>query len=141
MTPVVVDASVWITAVDSGDQAHASAADCLSAIGRRQLQIVVPSLARIEVACALSRRFGDADASRALTATLFDASFVFEEVVDATLASRAVAVGTTARLRGADALYAAIAERETAPLITLDRELLSRGGGVSPDQWLASEGA
>lgn len=141
MTPVVIDASVWIAAVDSGDPAHASSADCLGIVARRQIQVVVPSLTRVEVACALTRRFGDAAASRALAAALFDAAFVFEEVVDAALASRAVLVGTTTRLRGADALYAAIAARETAPVITLDRELLERGGGVSPDQWLTNEGA
>ncbi|MEO8478137.1 MAG: type II toxin-antitoxin system VapC family toxin [Gemmatimonadota bacterium] len=139
MKPVVVDASVWISAVDAGDPMHSSAADCLAALGRRQIQIVVPRLARIEVACALSRRFGSAEVSREVAAALFDATFVIEEDLDGVLSSRAVLLGTTTKLRGADALYAAIAEREGAPLITLDRELLERSGAVSPGQWLTNE--
>lgn len=141
MKPVVVDASVWVSAVDAGDLTHSSATDCLAALARRQIQVVVPTLARVEVACALTRRFGHADAPRALAAALFDASFVFEETIDIGLANRAILLGTTMGLRGADALYAAIADREGAPLITLDRELLERGGGVNPEQWLARAGA
>ncbi|MBA2290924.1 MAG: hypothetical protein H0W15_06975, partial [Gemmatimonadales bacterium] len=44
-------------------------------------------------------------------------------------------LGTAAKLRGADALYAAVAEREGAALVTLDHEMLDRAGGVRPEQW------
>ncbi len=137
MKTVVVDASVWIAAVDHRDAAQASSEACLAAIARQHIRIAVPTIARIEVACALTRRFRSAEEARALANAFFDARFVHEEAIDAALASRALLLGTSARLRGADALYAAIAEREAASLITLDRELLARGGGVTPEQWMA----
>jgi len=44
------------------------------------------------------------------------------------------------RLRGADAVYVALAATCREPLITLDAEMLERGRGVveafTPEQWL-----
>jgi predicted nucleic acid-binding protein len=47
-----------------------------------------------------------------------------------------MSLGVEQRLSGADALYAALARAEDAVLITLDRELLDRAGGMSPAEWL-----
>jgi predicted nucleic acid-binding protein len=46
-------------------------------------------------------------------------------------------VGCNAYLRGADALYAAAARMTGTPLVTWDRELLDRGGGITPLDWLS----
>lgn len=42
------------------------------------------------------------------------------------LVDRAIYLAATARLRGADAVYAAVAERYHTTLITLDRQQLER---------------
>jgi predicted nucleic acid-binding protein len=46
--------------------------------------------------------------------------------LDEDLADRAVALAATARLRGADAVYAAVAQQYGTTLITLDRQQLDR---------------
>jgi predicted nucleic acid-binding protein len=46
--------------------------------------------------------------------------------LDEALAERAVNLAATARLRGADAVYAAVAQRYDTTLVTLDREQLER---------------
>lgn len=138
MTTVVIDASVWIAAVDPGDPERESAERCLVTIAGTLTQVVVPAIARVEVACALRRRFGDPLWAQEMVSVLFGAPFIRESTVDPTLVQEAVMLGTDASLRGMDALYVAVAARESAVLVTLDRELLERGSGVTPEAWSAS---
>ena len=59
---------------------------------------------------------------------------------DSDLASNAEAIAQNFFLRGADALYIALARRMNAPLVTLDSEMLERVPVVitclSPADWL-----
>ena len=136
MTTAVIDASVWVAAVDIQDPSHASARGCLQSLVRDDVVVIVPVHARVEVACALARRFDDADLAQQLTETMFGAAFLREVPITDVFAREALILGTASRLRAADALYAALARAEDAVLITLDRELLERAGGVSPADWL-----
>ena len=61
------------------------------------------------------------------------------------LADRAAALAARCRLRGADAIYVALAEALDQPLITLDQEILDRSSGViktiTPSVWMHSQGS
>jgi predicted nucleic acid-binding protein len=46
--------------------------------------------------------------------------------LDGALADRAAHLAATARLRGADAVYAAVAQQYATTLVTLDRQQLDR---------------
>jgi predicted nucleic acid-binding protein len=63
--------------------------------------------------------------------------------LDPPLAHRAVQIATHHRLRGADAVYVAVAEAFDAALITLDAEMLERGADVvttmTPSQWMGRQ--
>ena len=50
--------------------------------------------------------------------------------VDRQLADGAARLAARLRLRGADAVYVALAERLDLPLVTLDSQQLERGGSV-----------
>jgi predicted nucleic acid-binding protein len=56
------------------------------------------------------------------------------------LGDRAVALAASCRLRGADAVFVALAETLDQPLITLDREILERASRLveaeTPDVWV-----
>jgi predicted nucleic acid-binding protein len=56
------------------------------------------------------------------------------------LADKAWAIAVRCRLRGADAVYVALASQLRTPLISLDREVLDRARKVvrmyTPDDWL-----
>lgn len=109
------------------------------AVVRQGIPIVVPALARIEVSCALARLLCDEASAREITEQLFSHP-TMEVPIDSAVAVEAIRIGTAARLRGADASYAAVAAIEGATLLTLDRELIERAGGITPSQWLAREG-
>ena len=60
--------------------------------------------------------------------------------MDQSLAHEATQIAGSRRLRGADAVYVALAVMRRVPLITLDAEMLERARGVAdvftPEQWL-----
>lgn len=139
MTAVVVDASVWVTSVDEKDVAQARCQEFFAVAVRHGVAIVVPTLARIEVSCTLARLLRDEASACEIAEQLFSAP-IKEVPIDQTVAAEAIRIGTVARLRGADASYAAVAALMGATLVTLDRELIERAGGITPSQWLAREG-
>ena len=138
MSPIVIDASVLVSAADLSDRFHAASRDCLHAVVRDGFAVLLPSLAGLETAAALARRIGDGGKALALTARLFEILNVREVAMDDGLLRIAREQATSRFLRGADSLYAAVAREHAAPLIAWDRELVGRAGALSPTDWLAS---
>jgi predicted nucleic acid-binding protein len=132
----VVDASVWVSATDSREPHHAESAACLVRLSETGRRVVVPSLARLEVACALARQFRNPGQARRITAGLLQAAKAVEVPLDAGAVHRAQLIGTEQYLRGADAVYAAEAASTNTTLISWDDELIKRAGAVSPTTWL-----
>lgn len=95
-------------------------------------RLVVPSVFRIEVIAALARRGESREVVDAVDALV--QSPKFEKVpIEPALIELAVHVARTAKVRGYDALYAAVAlERRTA-LLTLDDEVRKRMRRIFPD--------
>ena len=135
---LTVDASVWIAAADPVDVFHARSREFLAAVGRGNAQIIVPSFALVEVACALARKHRDPDLGRRLAHRMLPTSEVVHVSVDALLLALAVQRGTDEFLRGADALYAATARLTDSTLISCDQELVRRASAVTPTDWLAT---
>ncbi|MCF7730972.1 MAG: hypothetical protein K9N23_04760 [Akkermansiaceae bacterium] len=54
------------------------------------------------------------------------------------LLAKALALGTTKFLRGAEAMYAATAELVGCALVSWDKEHLQRAGALTPDDWLVA---
>ena len=110
MSAVTVDASVWVAAQDPADPfcaasrlffRHALAAGAI---------IHVPAFARVETACALARKLRNPVQAERLANIVFKTAGAKEHPVNTALLAKALSVGTTRFLRGADALYAATAE-------------------------------
>ncbi len=63
--------------------------------------------------------------------------------VDSTLGHQAALLAAEYRLRGADAVYVALAAARSQPLITLDQEMVQRGPAavlrLTPSEWLQNE--
>lgn len=105
----------------------------------RGVTLVFPTIAITEVAAALARRGADAAASESVLHILakhVDVEFV---TVDRALAASAAKLATKAKLRGYDAVYAAVADARRAPLVTWDNELLTLAADYievrSPETW------
>lgn len=137
MTALVVDASVWVAAADPVDPFSTHSRAFLAAAAARGQPLAVPSLARIELACALARRLQDTHAARRLSDGMVRSPLVREHALDAALVDVAVTSGTAARLRAADAVYLALAEKLRARVVTWDAELIRRGNAMTPEAWLA----
>lgn len=59
IAPPTVDANVWVAAFDETDRFHADSVEFLRTLARETIVSVSPAIIIVEVACALTRRFGD----------------------------------------------------------------------------------
>jgi predicted nucleic acid-binding protein len=135
---LVVDANVWVAAADLSDPFSKVSRSFFASAALKANTIYLPSIAEIEVACALARRkkepeFGASWARKAMTWV-----HVVIIAVDSKLIDEAVRFGTRSFIRGADALYAATAVLYSADLISWDNELVQRAGAVTPAGWLSA---
>jgi predicted nucleic acid-binding protein len=120
----VLDAAVAVAALRANEPSHTDALRRCRAFFSGDDEIVVPSFFDVEVVSALVRR-GVAPES---VSRLFELHFVTRQSVTigprAARAARRIVAAT--RLRAADAYYVWLAARESVPLVTLDREILTR---------------
>jgi len=125
-----VDASVWVSALVPSDVHHVASRGWL---GRQELAdpaLVSPSLLVPELAAAISRRTGRSALGRSAIAALMRLPHLRIVALDADLATEAGRLAADCAVRGADAVYLAVARRLGIPLVTWDREQRERGGRV-----------
>ena len=121
-----IDASVHISALNPAEADSAISQAFLALVRQHRLPLFCPTLLLVEVAAAVARAFDDTGRAVALADALRSLPNQTLVPLDETLADRAVALAATARLRGADAIYAALAQQYGTTLITLDRQQLDR---------------
>ena len=133
-----VDASVFVNAINPHEQGHAASLQALTRIHERGDPIVVPALLLTEVASALGRATGEASAALDYVEAIVALPNVSIVTMTTTVARQAASLAATHRLRGADAVYVAVALRYGAVLVTRDGEQRTRGAAAvtcqSPEQ-------
>lgn len=138
----VIDASVWVADQNRAEKGHQDSRAFLRTIRSRGEAVICPTLCTIEVVAAIvcptgNRQFG----KRALRRVRHFPNIEFAEL---TLPRQRRTERTAAalRLRGADAVYVALAREFGVMLITWDVEVLKRTSGtvaaMTPTDWLAS---
>lgn len=98
----------------------------MQSVREQSVRIIVPVLILPEISAALSRGQGKPELGLAFVEELRNFPNTTFIDVDDGIATLAVEVAANNRLRGSDAVYAAVALRFGAELITLDREQLDR---------------
>ncbi len=137
---MVLDASVWVAALIKKEQHHAESALFLSRLVQDRRTASVPILVLAEVAGAIARQ--SRDTARAETGLQFMRAQGWLSIHPVTESQGETAAVIAARqfLRGADAVYAALARQLGTPLVTWDKELLDRAAAVvpafTPTDWL-----
>jgi len=119
---VVIDASVYVSCLQQQDVRHAESVRFLETVMGRSLPALCPEILLPEVAAAVARGLDDAElAQRAAEhlRVLPGHQFV---AVDRSLGRLATRLAAGCRLRGCDAVYVALAQREGARLITWDEQ-------------------
>jgi len=121
-----IDASVHVSALNPAEADSATSQAFLALVRQQRLLLFCPTLLLVEVAAAVARAFDDTDRAVALAEALRGLPNQTLVPLDEALADRAVALTAAVRLRGADAVYAAVAQQYGTTLITLDRQQLDR---------------
>lgn len=124
--PVTIDASVFISAFTPSELAHPASKAFMMGVRKESIPILVPVLVLPEISAALSRGQNKPDLGIAFTQEIKNFPNARFIDVDQSLADLAVEVAAKYRLRGSDAVYAAVSLRFGTELVTLDKEQLER---------------
>jgi predicted nucleic acid-binding protein len=121
-----VDASVYVNALNSAEKGSLESERFLEYIFQRPWPVYSPTLLLVEMAAAISRVFDDARRGLALAQAARALPGQIWVPLEESLADEASRLAAEHRLRGADAVYAAVANRYRTALVTCDRQQLDR---------------
>lgn len=136
-----IDASVHINALNPAEDGSTISQACLQQLFEGDFPLLSPTLLVVEVAAAVSRVLADPELALELSSALWALPRQAWVPLDDALAADAARLAAEARLRGADAVYGAVARRFGATLVTRDGQQLSRLQSLvrvqTPEQLLA----
>ena len=130
MAIFTIDASVFVNAFNPYEEGHTTSRQFMRLVHDGPVPVIVPLLLLPELAAAIGRGRQDANLAQEFAREVRElAHFTFVDI-DETLAWQSVDVAAHQRLRGSDAVYAAVARRYNTTLVTLDQEQYARVGNV-----------
>ncbi len=132
MSIYTLDASVHINALNENEPGSKDSQAFLARIEQEHLEMICPALLLTEIAAALSRAFNDPEKGVAFAMSIRNLPNLRLIALDEPLAVAAAELAARHRLRGADAVYAAVAQCYGAALVTNDRQQLERLAGILP---------
>jgi predicted nucleic acid-binding protein len=121
-----VDASVHVNAACLTEPGAAESQTLIDQLHERPWLVFSPTLLLVEIAAAVARNKNDAMQGMAMAQAVRALPGQVWVPLDDALADQAVQMATDLRLRGGDAVYAAVAHRYGTTLITRDRQQLER---------------
>jgi predicted nucleic acid-binding protein len=122
MSFIVVDASIWVSRLVPQDEHHERCQKWLLQQRAAGVTLVSPSLLLPEVAGAISRRTGDADLAERAIQSLQALPGLRLVEMNQTVIQISAQLAASCGMRGADAIYAAVARHLNIPLATLDAD-------------------
>jgi predicted nucleic acid-binding protein len=121
---------VFVNAFNPHEEGHAASLQILSTIQQWGDPVIVPTLIVPEISAAVARATDDsAGALRYALATIALPHLTLVSLT-AGVARQASDLAATYRLRGADAVYVAVARRYGTTIVSRDEEQRFRGGAV-----------
>lgn len=139
---LTVDANVFVSAASATESQHQVSRAFLGRVSVLSISSYCPTILLPEVAAGIVRPTGRIGfATRTVAGIQRSPNLVLVELNELR-AGLAADVAITYRLRGADAVYVAVAQEYGTTLITWDQELLTRGAAavtvMTPAGWLAA---
>jgi predicted nucleic acid-binding protein len=131
-SPVTVDASVFVNAFSPTEDGSDESFGFITWLRNEKIPLIQPTLFIPEVIASIARKKGDAKLALELAQELRNFSSLTLISLDESLADFSGEVAAQNKLRGSDAVYAAVALRFGTELITLDKEQLERLPEVLP---------
>jgi predicted nucleic acid-binding protein len=121
-----IDASVHINAVNPKEEGSVESQAFLERLRGQPWPVFSPTLLLVEVATSVARAKDDANRGIAIARAIRGIPGQVWVPLDDALAEEAARLGAEYRLRGADAVYVAVAKGYGASLVTRDRQQLER---------------
>ncbi len=130
--PYTIDASVFLNAFHPTEVGHEISHRLIARLQAEAIPIIVPTLILPEVAGAIARGHADVTLGRRFAVALAGLPRLVLLSLDTALGERAADIAARHRLRGSDAVYAAVALQFATTLVTLDREQREHVSGIVP---------
>ncbi len=138
-----VDASVFVAAARAGESYYALSLNFLERIKQQEAKTFCPTLVLPECSAAVARSTGDETLAEELVALIETFPGLHLVPLSQPLARRAARIAAVHHLRGADAVYVAVAKDFGAMLVTWDQEMLERSADfvqtATPEECLKSQ--
>ena len=126
----VTDASVWVSRFLNDDAFHTASLRWLTEMIADERAVVAPASMLAEVAGAIARRTGKTQMGYEVVQRIRRVPSLQLVAIDPDLGNYAAEIASSYRLRGADAMYVAVAHRLQLPLVSWDREQLERAASL-----------
>jgi predicted nucleic acid-binding protein len=126
-----IDASVFVNAFNPRERGHGESLQILAVIQERGDPIIVPTLLVAEIASAVARAANDTRGALEYANAVAALPHLTLVSLTSAIAARAAELAATHRLRGADAVYLAVAQRYATTLVSRDDEQLTRGSRIA----------
>ena len=125
-TLVTVDASVFVNSLSPDEDGSDQRAEFISQLKSDGAAFIQPTLFLLEVVASIARKQDNTEIALEILTELIRIPKLTLVDLDDDFAGYAGEVAAKYRLRGSDAVYAAVALRFGTELITLDKEQLDR---------------
>jgi predicted nucleic acid-binding protein len=139
---LTVDANVFISAASASEADAAISKTFIRRVSLQSMPLYCPTLLLPEVAAGIARPTGNIILAKQVASDIARLPSLVCVELDELRADLAADAAITCRLRGADAVYVAVAQEYGTTLITWDQELLTRGATaatvMTPVDWLAA---
>lgn len=139
---LTIDASVFVASLQDHEIHYADSLTLIGVVHSRGIPVSCPSLVLTETVAAVARATGDAhriERASTLIETMPSMNLIS---LDTPLARQAAELAAQHRLRGADAVYVAVAVQAGTTLIAWDNEIRVRAATVctilTPTEYLAT---
>ena len=126
----VVDASVYVAVVHSGDVHHERARAWFRKAVLSGDLLRAPVVLVAETGAAISRGLAEPELAREAIRQLWEQKLIELVPVSRKLSEDAAEIAVESRIRGCDAIYVALAGAFNDRLCTLDRQQLERGASL-----------
>lgn len=137
---LTLDANIWVGALDERDPVSGVCRACLLKAAEKSARLYSPLLLPVEVAATIGRKTRDARQGRLAAEWVRGFNGHVWQPLSEGCAETAERFAATLFLRGADAVYVAVAHLSDAVLLTYDAEVIERASKVvrvmTPDVWL-----
>ncbi|NJN17252.1 MAG: type II toxin-antitoxin system VapC family toxin [Oscillochloris sp.] len=137
-----IDANIYARDIDPNDPQYVSCHTLIERLRQGDVRVIVPTLLLAELAASISRVRRDPLRARITIDALQALPFMEFIDLDRSLGQEAAEIAADRAVKGADAVYIAVARRYGCTLVTLDQEQAKRAALIvqvmTPDEVLTA---